>query len=131
MEELSVYKCVYFITNVTFDSILKQKDRFADKGVRLDSLPRPAKGQDAEELAEQIVKVLPYTTPAIIPVGDYVKHGKQEAQLINLYGDKLRVGAWFLRDFDTEELWLRARSEGVGIFMTNRPIELRYLLTNG
>ena len=130
MEELSIYKCVYFITNVTFNDILSKKDRYADKGVRLDSLPRPAKGQSAEELAKLIVDALPYTTPAIIPVGDYVCHGEKETQLINSYGGKLRIGAWFLRDFDTEELWLRAKAEGVGIFMTNRPMELIQLLTD-
>ena len=129
MDELGVYKCVYFITNVNFNDVLALKDNFSDKGVRLDSLPRPAKGQSAEALAEEIVKALPDTTPAIIPLGDYVKHGENEKKLIENYGNRLRVGAWFLRDFDTDELWLRARSEGISIFMTNRPMDMISLLT--
>ena len=130
MAELGIYKCVYFITNVDFNGVLALKDHFSDKGVRLDSLPRPAKAQSAEALAEEIVKALPDTTPAIIPLGDYVKHGENEEKLIENYGDKLRIGAWFLRDFDTDELWLRARAEGISIFMTNRPMDMIYLLTN-
>ncbi len=130
MEEMGIYKCVYFITNVTFGDILDKKDHFSDKNIRLDSLPRPAKGQTAEELAEEIVKALPGTTPAIIPVGDYVKHGDTELRLIKTYGEKLRIGAWFLRDFDTEELWRKARAEGISIFMTNRPMDMISLLTD-
>ncbi len=130
MEELGVFDCVYLVNHIAIEDILKQKDHFADRGIRLDSIPRPRHklGQTAADILPAILENLPHTTPAIVPLGDYVKHGDAERALIRQYKDKLRFGAWFLRDFDHEALWLEAHESGIRIFMTDRPLDLIALL---
>lgn len=34
------------------------------------------------------------------------------------------IGAWYLRRFDTEELWREGVARGINIMMTNHPIEI-------
>ena len=67
---------------------------------------------------------LSHITPALIPFGDYVGHTDEITALIAKHKDRLRFGAWFLRDFDYEALWRKARTQGISIFMTDHPLDL-------
>ena len=121
MEQLGVYRCVYLVNNIRWEGI-EQIDHFADRNLRLDSMLRPSKVQTATEL---MPKVLEHGgIPAIIPLGDYIKHGETEHTLSQRYGKTIRIGAWFLRDFDYESLWREAREYGISIFMTNHPMDI-------
>ena len=124
MEEMNIFQCVYLVNKIRIDAILKEKDHFSNLGIRLDSLVRPSKEQTASELIPRILEHADTMTPAIIPLGDYDKHGTEEQELSQKYGKQIRIGAWFLRDFDYEELWREARSYGISIFMTNHPMEV-------
>ncbi len=124
MEELGIYDCVYLVNHVGINEILQHKDHFADRGIRLENLTRPRREMTLEKTLPLLLENLSHTTPAIIPVGDYVALKKDDFALIAQYRDKLRFGAWFLRDFDYEALWLEAHAQGIRIFMTDHPLDL-------
>lgn len=126
MEKLGVYDCVYLVNHIAIADILKEKEHFAHLGVHLESLTRPRArlGQTAKDVIPTLLENLPHVTPAIIPVGDYVAQGAKDWALVAKYREKLRFGAWFLRDFDGEALWREARARGISIFMTDRPLDL-------
>ena len=128
LEELGIYDCVYLVNHVRINEILAQKDHFADRGIRLESLCRPRREMTLDKTLPILLENLPHVTPALIPHGDYVGHTDEITALIRKHKDRLRFGAWFLRDFDYEELWRKARAEGISIFMTDHPFDLISLL---
>ncbi len=131
MEELGVFDCIYLVNHVSIADILQHKDHFAKRGVRLENLCRPRREMTLEKTLPLMLENLPHITPALIPIGDYVKHGERERAMIAHYRDRIRFGAWFLRDFDTPSLWKEAYAQGVSIFMTDLPLDLMLLLSQG
>lgn len=126
MEQVGVFDCVYLVNHVAIEDILLLKDHFAERGIRLNNLTRPrrSRGQTAPQILPTILENLPHVTPAVIPHGDYVDHDDEITALVARYRDRVRFGAWFLRDFDYEALWQKARAEGISIFMTDHPLDL-------
>ena len=128
MEKLGIYDCIYLVNHVSINEILQQKDHFASRSIRLENLTRPRREMTLEKTLPLVLENLSQITPALIPVGDYIKHGKAEQAMIARYRDQIRFGAWFLRDFDTPDLWKEASAKGISIFMTDRPMDLIDLL---
>ena len=124
LEALGIYECVYLVNHTDVRDILHLKDHFADRGIRLENLTRPRREMTLEKTLPVLLEHLPHVTPTLIPVGDYIKHGAREQALLRAYKDRIRFGAWFLRDFDSEVLWKAAREEGISIFMTDHPLDL-------
>ena len=124
MEREGVLDCVYLCNHVSFCMVPTYRKHFAARGVILENMTRPRGTQSAEDVIAEMLPCFPDVTPAMIPLGDYIKHGAHERALIARYGDRIRFGAWFLRDFDDEMFWRTARAEGIGIFMTDHPIDL-------
>jgi hypothetical protein len=124
MEALGVYQCVYLVNHIGIHEVLKENLHFAKKGVRLDNLTRPRRGVTVDEVIDTMLKNEGRVTPAVIPLGDYILHGEKECELARCFGDRIRFGAWFLRDFDYEALWREARESGISIFMTDHPLDV-------
>ena len=124
LERLGIYECVYLVNHVDIQDILHLKDNFAHRGIRLENLTRPRREMTLEKTLPILLEHLPHVTPTLIPIGDYIKHGAREQALIRAHKERIRFGAWFLRDFDSEVLWKAAREEGISIFMTDHPLDL-------
>lgn len=124
MEALGIYDCVYLVNHVGVNEILRLKDHFADRGIRLESICRPRREMTLAKTLPVLLENLPHVTPALIPYGDYVGHTEEITALIQTHKNQLRFGAWFLRDFDYEALWRKAHAEGISIFMTDHPLDL-------
>ena len=128
IEKLGIFDCVYLVNHVNIHDILLHKDHFSSRGIRLDNLLRPRREMTLEKSFPLLLENLSHLTPAFIPHGDYVGHSEQITALIRNHKDRVRFGAWFLRDFDTEDLWQKAHTEGISIFMTDHPFDLISLL---
>ena len=124
MEKVGVYEPVYLVNNIGFGGILQLKDRYAEKGVRLQNMVRTWSAEATAEVAEKLLAQGDHITPAVIPLGDFVKFGDEDFAVIDRYAGRLRIGAWFLRDFDYEELWRQGRRHGINIIMTDHPMDV-------
>lgn len=124
MEKLGIYESVYLVNNIKFDEMLRLKDVFADRGIRLQNMVRTWNVEATREFAAKLLEHASSMTPAIIPVGDYVKYTDELWEVVRPYANKLRIGAWFLRDFDYEELWREGRAKGINIIMTDHPMDV-------
>ena len=124
MEKTGVYEPVYLVNNIKFDGMLQLKDRFADQGIRLQNMVRTWDTEETSTYAAKLLEHAQSMTPAIIPLGDYVKYTEETFEAIKPYAGKLRIGAWFLREFDYEELWRDGRVHGINIIMTDRPMDV-------
>ena len=65
MEALGIYDCVYLVNHVGITDILTLKDHFAHKGIRLNALIRPRRGQTAEDVLPLLAQNLSHTTPPL------------------------------------------------------------------
>lgn len=124
MDELGIYDCVYLCNHIKLEGILERNMRYADKGFRMPSMVRTWSPEESIATMSRILENSDKLTLATILRGDYTAYSETDFEVAVKYKGQLRIGAWFIRRFDTEKLWREGRERGINILMTNHPLDI-------
>ncbi|MBQ8551858.1 MAG: glycerophosphodiester phosphodiesterase family protein [Clostridia bacterium] len=124
MDEMGICDCVYLCNHIKLDGIIERNMRYADKGFRMPSMVRTWSPEESVDTVPKILENADKMTPAAILRGDYTAYSETDFAVAEKYKGQIRVGAWFIRRFDNEELWREGRERGINIMMTNHPLDI-------
>ena len=130
-ERLGIYSCIFPSTS-SIASSQNYRNKYASKGVILQTLTRSSSTSKTMDMLSSMVLLNPGTiTPLLVPLGDYDKWTKADISVIQPYLEDVRIGAWFLRTFDTPYNWHEGQKKGIDLMFTDTPLPiLRHIRAN-
>ena len=123
-ERLGIYDCIFSSTS-SISSSSSIRNKYASKGAVLQTLTRSG---STSKTADMLVSLSTYgpdvLTPLLVPLGDYQKWGSGDVAVIQPYLDKVRIGAWVLREYDYPYIWHETQQKGISVLFTDDPLPI-------